>query len=239
MLEQLELLLRLSVIDGELQDLMLEYESLPGSIEELEGEKEGIRSSIASREAQLDESAKERKRLERDLEDLTAKLSDLESKRIQIKTNEEYAALSLEMEHARANISDAEDKILKGLETAELVAQELETARAEAQATVLEIDQRVAALRTEVGRLDDAVAIKRDERLRVAMLVDDTILDRYDRILESKGDSAVAPVSDGACSGCRMKLPPQTLVEIKRSDRLMECQSCGRILCWVPEGRVE
>ncbi len=235
MLEQLELLMRLSVIDGELRQLLFERESLPGSIEELESQKESILCEITSREGLLEESAKERKHLERNLEDLSAKLKDLESKRLQIKTNEEYAALSLEMEHARTHISDAEDGVLRSLETAEQVTSELEAAREQARAVRETLDERIAFLKADLAKRDDAIAIKKDERLRAAMLIDRTVLRKYDRILESKGDSAMASVADGACSGCRMRLPPQMLIEVRRSDRLMECQSCGRILCWRPE----
>ena len=95
-----------------------------------------------------------------------------------------------------------------------------------------DLDARASALRSELSRLDDAVAVKRDERLRVATRVDSSSLERYDRILASKGDAALARIVDGACSGCRIKLPPQLVIEVKRSDRIIECQSCGRILFW-------
>ncbi len=235
MLEQLELLIRLSVIDGELQDLHLERESLPESIKELEREKELLLSAVTSREERLEELAKERRQLEAALEDLNVKLADLESKRLQIKTNAEYAALSLEIEHARTQISESEDGVLRSFEAGEQLTSELNAATQQAETGRQRLDERIAELSGELKKLDDAIAVKNDERLRVAMLVDKPTLTHYERILESKGDSAVACVTDGACSGCRMRLPPQMVIEVKRSDRMIECQSCGRILCWKPE----
>jgi predicted nucleic acid-binding Zn-ribbon protein len=238
LVEQLELLLELSVIDGDLSDILLEFGSLPDQLSELETWKTSILDDVTRRQMELDDSASERKRMERDLEDLTLKLKDLESKRLQIKTNEEYSALLLEIEHTRTRISEAEDHILRDLETAEQRANALETARAEADSAARIIDEKMQALKTEIGRLDDAIAIKRDERLRLTTRIDAIILGKYERILASKGDAAVSCVSGGACSGCRMKLPAQMIIEIRHSDRLIECQSCGRILCWRPEGDV-
>jgi len=234
--EQLALLIELSELDDRLQDLTLERETLPSEIDMLDERKKAIHDGVVERETRLETSAKERKRLERDLEDLTAKLRDLESKRIEIKTNEEYAALSLEIENARKQISDTEDTILRELEDADQAATGLDEARRDAGEKTGELDERVAELRSELRRLDDAIVIKRDERLRLTKRVDPALLRKYEMILSSKGDTALASVTDGTCSGCRIKLPPQTLIEVKRSDRLMECQSCGRILHWKPEG---
>ena len=232
MLEQLELLLALSEIDSELQDTLQEHGSLPVEITRLEREKEKLGESIAEREAALEETRKERQRLERELEDMTAKLGDLKSKQLAIKTNEEYAALSLEIEHVRGQISETEDAILRLLEVTDERLKDLNEATEAASSAERDLDARTSALRRELEKLDDAVAVKKDERLRVATRVEPLSLQRYDRILASKGDAAVARVVDGACSGCRMKLPPQLVIEVKRSDRIIECQSCGRILFW-------
>jgi predicted nucleic acid-binding Zn-ribbon protein len=236
--EQLELLCQISDIDGELSDLLLEYEELPGQVSELEEQKASILKDVADRQQALDESVSARRHAERDLEDLTIKLKDFESKRLQIKTNEEYAALLLEIEHTRTAISEAEDVILKGLETAEEETAALEKAKADADSASRILDEKIGALRAELGRLDDAVAVKRDERLRIATRLDKALLDKYERILESKGDTAMACASSGVCSGCRIKLPPQMVIEVKRATTLMECQSCGRIFYWKADDEV-
>ncbi|MBD3347664.1 MAG: hypothetical protein GF400_00520 [Candidatus Eisenbacteria bacterium] len=236
MREQLELLIELSRIDEGLQELELERESLPSEIAKLEARKQDLRDSIAEREKQLEETARERALQERELEKLSSRLEAEKARRLEIKTNEEYAALSLEIEQTSTRISEAEDTILRALETAEQASSGLAEARREADREIADLDASAAELAAELGRLDDALAVKRDERLRLSKRIDGGVLGRYERILLSKGDSAVAVVSDGICSGCRIKLPPQTVIEVRRRDELIECQSCGRILLWKPEG---
>ena len=230
MLETLELLTVLSEIDEQIQELTAQNEELPEVIDELESERKQARSLLADVQGRFEDLAKERKRMERELEDLQAKLADLSAKQLAIKTNEEYAALSHEIGFVKTEIERKEDAILAILEQADGASREVADVADQTEARDRELLERAEALRGELSRLGDALAVKRDERLRVAKRIDPSVLERYERILASKGDSALAPVLDGACSGCYIKLPPQTVIEIKRADRLIECQSCGRIL---------
>jgi len=186
-------------------------------------------------EGALDGMRKSKERLDRALEERKAKLQDLLSKQIVIKTNEEYAALSREIEAVRKEISGIEDEILAIMEDLENAATGLDEARRASADAARDIDSRIQAVNGELARLGDALAVKRDERLRLTKRVTPVILERYERILSSKGDFALARLSDGACSGCYRTLPPQTAIEVRRSTRLIECQSCGRILFSRPE----
>ncbi len=235
MLVQLELLLDLQHIDLELGELVAEAEILPKRIQELEDEKESAKSEVRDSEVRLEEKQKARQKLERDLEDHGARLKDLESKRLVIKTNEEYAALTHEIGFTTQDISKTEDAALELMESESNIKRELAAAQESAATRAGEIDVKIGELTSELERLNDAIAIKRDERLRISTRIDKQTLLRYDRILASKGDFAVARIADGACEGCYVRLPAQMVIEVRKADRFIECESCGRILCWKPE----
>lgn len=232
MLEELELLLELQDMDLELNALKRRRDRLPGRIAELEEERNRLNAEVVSRQEEADERAKEHRHIERELEDQTARLESLRAKQITIKTNEEYAALQREIEFEQTRISESEEAILSLLEEQESLKARLSDAKESAEESSGRIDSEVSELKKKLGDLDQELQIKRDERGRVAMRVDEHLLDRYERTLKSKGDAAVVQVTDGTCSGCRMRLPPQMVIEVKRSTRLMECESCGRILYW-------
>ena len=239
MSEQLELLLTLQDIDADLAELLSQRELLPKRIAELTKQKEDARADIARRESALEEATKERQRLERDLEDMTTRIHGLKSKQLMIKTNEEYAALNTEIGFASHEISDIEGGIFKLMESIEEAGAEIAAAAEAAAEAEKGIDVRVAELERELSHKDDDVAVKTDERLRIAMRVDAPLLRRYEGLLESKGDSALAYITDGACSGCYKSLPPQTILEVKRATGFNECDGCGRILYWRREADVE
>ena len=234
-LEQLELLLDLQHIDLELGELVAEADFLPERIQVLEDEKERAKTGVRDSEARLEETRKARQKLERDLEDHGARLKDLESKRLMIKTNEEYAALTHEIGFTTQDISKTEDEALEFMESEANIKRKLAAAQESAATRAGEIDVKIGEFTSELERLNDAIAIKRDERLRVSTRIAGPTLLRYDRILASKGDFAVARIADGACEGCYVRLPAQMVIEVRTADRFIECESCGRILCWRPE----
>ena len=230
MLEQLELLLELQKKDIDLADLSRQGELLPARIDELESERERIRTVHQARELSLDEAKKERQHEERELEDATARINDLKAKQLLIKTNAEYAALTHEIAFAQQGISDLEDGILKLLEETEELAADLEQAGAEVAEVERSIDENVSELRGRLDELNDTLVVRKDERLRIAMRVDAPLLRRYEGIFRS--------IENGACSGCYMSLPPQTIIEVKRTSGFKECDGCGRILYWRREADV-
>ena len=233
--DQLELLLRLQDIDTDLSDLVRQSEILPARIDELESEREEARSQLGESEQRLEEAKKERQHKERELEDATIHINDLKAKQLLIKTNEEYAALTREIGFAKQGISDIEDEILKLLENIEQLTEETTRIAAETAEVERGIDERVKELSGRLEDLSGDLAVRKDERLRVAMRVEESLLRRYEGILRSKGDCALAELTDGACSGCYKSLPPQTVIEVKRSSKFIECDGCGRILYWLRE----
>jgi predicted nucleic acid-binding Zn-ribbon protein len=232
LLEQLELLLQLQDIDIELAELEGEHAMLPRELAALEDERVRACEDVETRAQVLEEAKKARARRERDLEDANAKINDLRSKQVVIKTNAEYAALTHEIEFMKQEISDIEEDVLGLLEEIEEKSKELEAIEASAEQSSRDVDSSVAELKTKLSELDDAIAVKKDERLRIAMRVDGVLLARYERLFASKGDCAIACITDGACSGCYKSLPPQTVLEVKRAGRMIECDGCGRILYW-------
>jgi len=236
--EQLELLLELQEIDADIADLVRQSELLPVRIGELESERERVCSAQIEVEQALEKATKERSHKEHELEDATIRINDLKAKQMVIKTNAEYAALTHEIGFASQGISDIEDVILKLLEVIEGLTADLEAATKAATEAQTDIDEKVKGLQARLDELSGELAVKRDERLRIAMRVDESLLRRYDGIMRSKGDCALAEVSDGACSGCYKSLPPQTVIEVKRSSKFIECDGCGRILYWQRESEV-
>jgi predicted nucleic acid-binding Zn-ribbon protein len=233
--EQLELLLQLQEIDSDVADLVRQSELLPVRIDEFESEKERVQSAQQEAALALEEVKKDHQHRERELEDATIRINDLKSKQLVIKTNAEYAALTHEIGFASQGISDIEDGILKLMERIEQLTADAERTGTEAAESERVVDESVKELQARLGELNDALAVKRDERLRIATRVDDSLLSRYEGIMRSKGDRALVQVADGACSGCYKSLPPQTVIEVKRSSRFIECDGCGRILYWLRE----
>jgi predicted nucleic acid-binding Zn-ribbon protein len=161
--------------------------------------------------------------------DREALVAKLEGQQHQVKTNEAYTALLHEIDQARAGISDAETEILEAMEGIEKARADLDRA----QAALRGIDERIAqqgqALDDREKSLDQSLGNLSRERDGFATGVDATLLGRYAKIA-SRRHPAVAIVSRGTCMGCRVEIPPQSILEMRKGEQLIICGSCQRIL---------
>lgn len=72
------------------------------------------------------------------------------------------------------------------------------------------------------------------DRLRKALEensknINPKLMERYNKVKKNKKDP-IALVIDGKCAGCNMQLPSGDLISYARSDKIFECENCGRIL---------
>ena len=62
-----------------------------------------------------------------------------------------------------------------------------------------------------------------------AAKVDPALIERYNRIKQNRA-MPVSMLKDGRCMGCNMELPSRDLAKLKKTDAIVECENCGRIL---------
>lgn len=62
-----------------------------------------------------------------------------------------------------------------------------------------------------------------------AAQVDPALIERYNAIKQNR-PMPVSQLREGRCMGCNMELPSRDLAKIKKSDAVVECENCGRIL---------
>ena len=56
----------------------------------------------------------------------------------------------------------------------------------------------------------------------------------FERVAHGRKGVAVAEARDGLCVVCHVRLRPQIFNEVRRNDHLIQCDSCTRILYYVP-----
>src|ERR1039457_1963840 len=69
-----------------------------------------------------------------------------------------------------------------------------------------------------------------NERAELAAKIDEDLLDRFERLFESKGDAAIVALEHNVCTGCHMKVTTATIMHAKAGKEIVNCEQCGRIL---------
>jgi len=200
------------------------------------------RTNVTRLEAELEQAKEQNKaarmaadRQQVDLKSGEAKIKDLRTKLNTCNTNKEYQALLDQIAAAEMANSVLADEILEGLEkvdelTVKIRAAEARraTAKEELAKTEKQVLEHEGALQADVARLEGELKVA-EAALPAAFRTD------YDRVVNSKGQDALAQVEDDCCGGCFQKLTSNQLNELHMS-RAIFCRSCGRLI-YLPEGR--
>ncbi len=220
----------LQQVDTSLDELAELKGDLPKIVAELEARLE---EKIVNRQ-KLDETVKlshvRRDEIDVEIIALKEKIEKYKEQQFQIKTNKQYDALSRE-------IDAAQDRIIQLQKEMEMVEGKAEVAKKDREALGPEIEEaqkELAERREELERVNkdhEEEELKlRHEREKLVVRIDKNDLKTYERIRKAKLGKAVVPVRRNACGGCYKRVPPQTLLELRKHSRVMTCEHCGRIL---------
>jgi len=226
---ELERLVELQRAETELRRVQVELARIPQQKSELDERLAQERSRLdAAREA-LSGSQKSRRGHESKLQDLEGKRSKYKGQLMDVKTNKEYTAMLHEIEAVEREIRATEDEILVEMEKAETLAAEAKREESlfkeieqRHQGEGKQLDDRSRALNAELQGL------QADRDTAAATLSDDWRA-RFQRVAKLRG-TAVAEARDGMCQECHVKLRLQFYADLKRTDAIMECPQCNRIL---------
>lgn len=178
----------------------------------------------------FEEKKKERRRLERALQDDEDKKKKFQGDLMKASSNKEYQACQKEIEALSIEIDSKEERLLELMDDLddhradhEAELERLASDKKVNQRAIDELKQRGAFLETEVAKLEA-------EKPKFLREIDPSLKKKFDRIEANLGSLAATRIDEGNCGGCGAKLPPQFIVEVKRNDHLVFCQTCGRIL---------
>jgi len=229
----LEKLIRLHQAESQLRQLDSELTDIPRLKQEIEERLRAERERLDSVRGEVEESQKNRRQLETEVQDLETKRSRYKGQLMDVKTNKEYTAMLHEIETVEREIGSREDRILEEMERGETLAADVRReeeafrdVEKDGRSQSVELDGREKRLTGE----RETLARQRDE---VASTIAEEPLHLYRRVAGLRG-TGVASARDAMCQTCHVKLRPQMWMELKLNDELFQCPSCLRILYYDP-----
>jgi predicted nucleic acid-binding Zn-ribbon protein len=234
MTSDLQNLIELQQIDSRIAALRAEVAALPKHVAAIEaklaGSKAKVEAAIAAGKA--DEAS--RRKHESDIQDQQQKISKYKDQSLNVKTNQEYKALMDEVKFAEQKIAASEDKILELMLAADARKETLKQAEAELKADTAENDREKEEARQRTAIDEKELAELTTKRNEIRAAVDEEVLRHYDRVLKLRGSALAAVHENQMCSGCSVMLRPQVFQEVMTNQQFLTCDTCKRILYYVP-----
>lgn len=230
MLEAIEKLLALQDRDQKLRTLRLELQAVPNEI----ASKQKLISDSAARLELARTRAKaievEKKSLQVDAAAKRDQIARYKTQQLQTRKNEEYTALTHEIATVEKRISEIEDKELSLMEEAESLAPEIAAADKTHAEEKARLEGQIGLLREKEGNLKKRIEEVLQSRTTALEGIDEELLERYERLFETKNARAVVSVEHDVCTGCHMKITAQTSLALRSDKSITSCPQCGRLL---------
>ena len=230
MREQIEILASLQNVDREIREKSGVKVVLLAEIQKKEEEIQTKRADIALLRAEWSEKDKQRQEKERLLQEESKKATEKRMRMNRIKNIKELQALQREIDQIKLGNSQLEEELIKLMEEAEAYAGTLRAKEEELKQLEAAWREKQGEIEAQVAGIERAVAEASALRQAIATRLNRELIERYELIFSRRGGMAVVTVSDGICQGCYMNIPPQLWNEIIKSEKLILCPSCHRIL---------
>ena len=230
----LEHLIALQRLDSTAQDANRRLAGEPELEKAFDARLQLARDGVATAKQLLSANQEARRAIEKEVAVHQGRLSKYRDQAMAVKTNQEYHAIQHEIAHAQGEIKKHEDGILERMLEADELSATLKSAEADLASQQKSIDADRKTMAAEHGELQKSLDALLAERATVVAAVDKRVLSTYETAAAKRQGIAVAEAKDGICTICHVRLRPQVFNEVRRNDTIMQCDSCQRILYFVP-----
>jgi len=230
MLDEVRALLILQDRDRRLTAIAKELAKIPTDEARAKAKLAGDEAAVAkAREAML-QAELQVKKIEMDAETRRTTIKRLKLQQFETRKNDEYQALGHEVIRYEKDLDGMETKELEAMEEVDRFRGLLREAEAAYAKTQTLIAEDLALLVERRQRLEADQAELKAEREVLATKVPEELLPLYERLMRSKDGVAIAPMNDGRCGGCHMRLITSTAIKVQAESEMVRCEDCGRIL---------
>jgi predicted nucleic acid-binding Zn-ribbon protein len=227
---EINILVAIAKMDAALHERQSELSRIPGELTQAERALSALERTEKAAVEAFQQKQKERRALERSLQDSEERVSGYRKQLMQVESNREYHAMQKEIEALTKSIDGTEERLLMLMDELDTHSNEHEDelrkfadGKAAARSKIDELKERAARLEREMAELGSG----RPGHLKD---LDPALRKRYERIGQNLGSVPVTRVIGESCGGCHTRLPLQLVHEVRKNDQLITCEACGRIL---------
>ena len=228
--EDLEALLILQDRDQKIKALQNQQKSLPRERKALEDKLATAKTLLDHAKQRVKENEVERRKLQLEVEAKRTAINKFKTQQQQTRKNEEFQAFNNEIKHFGTDIQTLEDRELVFMEEAEMLNHTMASVEKEFAKTNVVIREQITRLEAGAvasnARLQDLEA----DHAKLVQGIPEEVAALYQRLFVKKGDAAVVPLEHEVCGGCRLKVPTQTVADVRGGQKIVQCPQCGRIL---------
>jgi predicted nucleic acid-binding Zn-ribbon protein len=206
----------------------------PGRIASLDALLQSATATLAAAKQSIADNQTHRRAIDKDLISAQQRQEKYKEQLMAVKTNDEYRAMQHQIEAVGVEVGQHEERVLVNMMEADEVNAGIKKAEAALKAAQAKVAAERGAIESEVKAQQAALTELNASRERIIGALDNKgVIDTFQRIAKVRG-SAVARAEGERCTVCQVRLRPAVFAEVRKNEQIVQCDSCNRILFFVP-----
>jgi hypothetical protein len=234
MLPDLERLIHLQEIESRAAVASKAIADAPGRIAALDALLQSATTALTDAKAALAANQSHRRSIDNDLISAQQRHDKYKEQIMAVKTNEQLHAMQHQIKAVADEISQHEERVLVSMMEADEINAGIKKAEAALKAAQARMASERSAIEAETKANQATVAECAAARAALVAAMDNKgAVETFQRIAKVRG-TAVARAEGERCTVCQVRLRPAVFAEVRKNDQLVQCDSCNRILFFVP-----
>ncbi|HZI78091.1 MAG TPA: C4-type zinc ribbon domain-containing protein [Vicinamibacterales bacterium] len=232
---ELEQLIQLQQLESAIAEARARITAYPQRLAEADARLAEADSVVQEATQRLKDAQKARGDSEKDAAVFQGRLTKFKDQLSAVKTNREYTAMQHEIETAQKDLGAAEEKVLERMMEIDQLTADLKQAETAKAAQKKTVDAEKATLASELAADEKRLTEKTAGRAALVASLAPRLIALFEQVAKvRKGVALSMATRDGLCSICHVRMRPQVFQQVRQNDSVVQCDSCQRILYWVP-----
>jgi len=231
----LQRLIKLQQLESTIADAKATIAAHPQRLADADTRLNESKQAVEEAKGRLKDNQEARRNLEKDVAVYQGRLTKFKDQLSLVKTNKEYQAMQHEIATAQSDLGAVEEKVLERMLDADTIAADVKRAEATLTTRQKEIDAEKKELTEELASVATSLKEASEARAELVKGLDARLMAIFEQVARVRKGVAISTATrDGLCSACHVRLRPFVFQQIRQNDAIIQCESCQRILYWIP-----
>ena len=231
----LDRLIRLQHLETQIAEARAAIAAHPQRLTEADARLDGATRAVESAKDKLKANNEARRALEKDIAVYQGRLTKFKDQLSLVKTNKEYQAMQHEIATAQTDLGGVEEKVLERMVEADAITLEVKKAEAALSAQQKAIEAEKKSMAEDLASEEASLAKASEARAALVTDLDPRLMSLFEQVARVRKGVAISTATrDGLCALCHVRLRPSVFQQVRHNDSIIQCESCQRVLYWVP-----
>jgi len=231
----LQRLIKLQQLESTIADAKATIASHPQRLADADARLNDSKHAVDAAKAQLKDNQEARRNLEKDVAVYQGRLTKFKDQLSLVKTNKEYQAMQHEIATAQSDLGGVEEKVLERMLEADTITADVKRAEAALVVRQKEIDAEKKEMTAELASVEASLKEATEGRVELLKNLEPRLIAIFEQVARVRKGVAISMATrDGLCSVCHVRMRPPVFQQVRQNDNIIQCESCQRVLYWVP-----